>query len=303
MTDVLIGALVASNVLLAYGNISNVLRAAPDAIPRDELGNKQISKPLALFQLIPIGILLVLGSLWICGPDAANYESYPVLFLFPVVVKDEVLAEIFSPLELFWELELRPVAFGADTSRSRSSSPPQLSSQALSLFIAKVDVAGVVVSLEEDAKPTPEWRDTLSLTDEDDDDNDVDNEDAAGEVNDEVVPRFTDNDEPKPELVRLGLSSPSKSSSSPQPSSAARSSAGNVLKLLCFDDDAVVELNALLWFALLEKEDVRDEEAAMEDPDAGSAEDGPPAPTSLFTLEATAEEAHAVSDEAYPLEL
>ncbi|GMF65341.1 unnamed protein product [Phytophthora lilii] len=84
MTDVLIGALVASNVLLAYGNISNVLRAAPDAIPRDELGNKQISKPLALFQLIPIGILLALGSLWICGPDAENYENYPVVFLFPI---------------------------------------------------------------------------------------------------------------------------------------------------------------------------------------------------------------------------
>jgi ethanolaminephosphotransferase len=84
MTDVLIGALLASNVLLAYSNISNVLRAAPDAIPRDELGNKQISKPLAIFQLIPIGILLVLGSLWICGPDAENYHNYPSLFLFPI---------------------------------------------------------------------------------------------------------------------------------------------------------------------------------------------------------------------------
>ncbi|KAG3085357.1 hypothetical protein PI124_g9523 [Phytophthora idaei] len=84
MTDVLIGALVASNVLLAFGNISNVLRATPDAIPRDELGNKHISKHLALIQLIPIGILLVLGSLWICGPDAENYANYPVLFLFPI---------------------------------------------------------------------------------------------------------------------------------------------------------------------------------------------------------------------------
>ncbi|RLN38460.1 hypothetical protein BBJ28_00012228 [Nothophytophthora sp. Chile5] len=83
-TDVLIGTLVLSNVLLAYGNISNVLTAAPDAIPRDELGNKHISKPLAMFQLIPIGILLVLGSLWICGPDAENYVNYPVLFLFPI---------------------------------------------------------------------------------------------------------------------------------------------------------------------------------------------------------------------------
>ncbi|TDH73069.1 uncharacterized protein CCR75_009054 [Bremia lactucae] len=84
MTDVLVVALVASNVLLAYGNISNVLRAAPDAMPSDELGNKHISKQLALFQLIPIGILLALGSLWICGPDAENYANYPVLFLFPM---------------------------------------------------------------------------------------------------------------------------------------------------------------------------------------------------------------------------
>jgi len=53
MTDVLIGALLASNVLLAYSNISNV-------------------------------ILLVLGSLWICGPDAENYHNYPSLFLFPI---------------------------------------------------------------------------------------------------------------------------------------------------------------------------------------------------------------------------
>ncbi|CAI5717993.1 unnamed protein product [Peronospora destructor] len=84
MTDVLIISLVASNVLLAYGNISNVLRADPDAISSDELGNKHISKPIALVQLIPIGILLALGSFWICGPDAENYEHYPVLFLFPI---------------------------------------------------------------------------------------------------------------------------------------------------------------------------------------------------------------------------
>ncbi|CAH0476763.1 unnamed protein product [Peronospora belbahrii] len=84
MTDVLLGALVASNVLLAYGNISKVLQAAPNAIPRDELGNKHISKPVALVQLVPLGILLVLGSLWICGPDAKNYEHYPVLLLFSI---------------------------------------------------------------------------------------------------------------------------------------------------------------------------------------------------------------------------
>ncbi|KAG2524822.1 hypothetical protein BBO99_00005805 [Phytophthora kernoviae] len=84
MTHVLICALVLSNILLAYGNISNVLTAAPDAIPSDELGNKHISKTIALFQLIPIAILLALGSLWICGPDAENYTNYPVLFLFPI---------------------------------------------------------------------------------------------------------------------------------------------------------------------------------------------------------------------------
>ncbi|CEG40626.1 cdp-alcohol phosphatidyltransferase [Plasmopara halstedii] len=84
MTDVLIGTLVASNVLLAYGNISNVLRTAPDVIPRNELGNKHISKDLAIFQLLPIGTLLALGSVWICGPDAEYYVNNPVMYLFPI---------------------------------------------------------------------------------------------------------------------------------------------------------------------------------------------------------------------------
>ncbi|KAI9922999.1 hypothetical protein PsorP6_000107 [Peronosclerospora sorghi] len=84
MTDVLLAALVLSNVLLAYGNVSNVLQATPNAISLDELGNKHISKPIALVQLVPILILLALGSLWICGPDAENYKNYPTLFLFPI---------------------------------------------------------------------------------------------------------------------------------------------------------------------------------------------------------------------------
>lgn len=78
----LVGVLVASNVVLAFGNVSNVLTGPP--IPSDELGNKHVSKALAMVQLVPIGILLVLGSLWIMGPDADNYARYPVLFLFPI---------------------------------------------------------------------------------------------------------------------------------------------------------------------------------------------------------------------------
>lgn len=79
---VIVFALVGSNVVLAYSNIANVLTGPP--IPSDELGNKHVSKHLAMLQLIPIGILLLLGSLWIMGPDAENYAKYPVLFLYPI---------------------------------------------------------------------------------------------------------------------------------------------------------------------------------------------------------------------------
>jgi ethanolaminephosphotransferase len=83
-TDALVVLLVASNVVLAYSNITNVLNAPADAIPRAELGNKHVSKPLAVSQLIPIAILLVLGSLWVAGPNAHDYASYPVVFLFAI---------------------------------------------------------------------------------------------------------------------------------------------------------------------------------------------------------------------------
>lgn len=84
LTHVLIVALVGSNVILAYSNITNVLTVKPDAIPKAELGNKHVSKPLAVSQLIPIAILLALGSLWIGGPDAEDYAAYPVVFLFAI---------------------------------------------------------------------------------------------------------------------------------------------------------------------------------------------------------------------------
>lgn len=84
LTHVLLVALVGSNIVLAYSNITNVLTAKPDAIPKSELGNKHVSKPLAVSQLIPIAILLALGSLWIGGPDAEDYAAYPVVFLFAI---------------------------------------------------------------------------------------------------------------------------------------------------------------------------------------------------------------------------
>jgi ethanolaminephosphotransferase len=84
LADVLAVALVASNVILAYSNVTNVLNAPADAIPRAELGNKHVSKPLAISQLIPIAILLVLGSLWVSGPNRDDYAAYPVVFLFAI---------------------------------------------------------------------------------------------------------------------------------------------------------------------------------------------------------------------------
>lgn len=82
--DALVLLLVASNVVLAFSNVTNVLNAPADAIPRSELGNKHVSKPLAVSQLIPIAILLVLGSLWVAGPNADDYAAYPVVFLFAI---------------------------------------------------------------------------------------------------------------------------------------------------------------------------------------------------------------------------
>lgn len=82
--DVLVVLLVASNVLLAYSNVVSVLTAPAGAVPQDELGNKHVSKPLALSQLIPIAILFVLGTLWISGPNAETYAAYPTVFLFAV---------------------------------------------------------------------------------------------------------------------------------------------------------------------------------------------------------------------------
>lgn len=97
--DALVTVLVASNVLLAYGNVSNVLTAKTDAIPAAELGNKHVSKPLAMSQLIPIAILLVLGSLWISGPDAETYAAYPIVFLFAIGI-GYVLFSVRPPLSV-----------------------------------------------------------------------------------------------------------------------------------------------------------------------------------------------------------
>lgn len=161
--------------------------------------------------------------------------------------------------------------------------------------MAKVDwVAG--------SDPAPVPRDTLNFTAEEEDDTDVASEDAAGDVNEDVVPLFTDKDDPELALlVRFGLSSPSKSASSPQPSSTApKSSAENELKLLCLDDGFEAKV---FWTRPPENEDDRDEESPPVDPEAGSVDEEPPVPTSFPTFEATAEDAHAVSDEAYPPEL
>ncbi|RLN38463.1 hypothetical protein BBJ28_00012230 [Nothophytophthora sp. Chile5] len=201
---------------------------------------------------------------------------------------------------------------GAGESKSKSSSPPQLSpssSHPLSEFIAKVEEAGAA-RLVDPAEPLFPLRDTLSLTAEVEEDSEADNEEAAGDVNDDVAPRFTDRDAPNAAApVLLALFSKSKSSSFPQSSSpAASSSAGNALKLLCFVD--VVDVVPKGSFPLdppTGKEEERDDEAGWEegrsvgpDPGAEVTDDEPPDPTNLPTFDTTVEDAHAVNDDAYP---
>lgn len=81
-THLLILALFASNVVLIVGNIVHVLQTPLAAMPADEAGNKERAKGLAMLQLVPPCLLVVLGWLWIAGPNADNYNAYPVLFLF-----------------------------------------------------------------------------------------------------------------------------------------------------------------------------------------------------------------------------
>ncbi|DBA04672.1 TPA: hypothetical protein N0F65_012255 [Lagenidium giganteum] len=78
----LVMTLVASNVFLVVGNIMHVLSSDRPQIPADELGNKHVAKHLALMQLIPVGVLLVLGQLFISGPDAEDYAAHPIIILY-----------------------------------------------------------------------------------------------------------------------------------------------------------------------------------------------------------------------------
>ncbi|RLN72252.1 hypothetical protein BBJ28_00013945 [Nothophytophthora sp. Chile5] len=221
------------------------------------------------------------------GVRAEALKLKPALLLAAVDVKLLAVALLFCRPKL---------ALGAGESKSKSSSPPQLSPSSphpLSEFIAKVEEA-----------------DTLSLTAEVEEDSEADNEEAAGDVNDDVAPRFTDRDDPNAEDPALLVPfSKSKSSSSPQASSpAASSSAGNALKLLCFVDVVVVVPKGS--FPLdppAGKEEERDDEAGCEegrsagpDPGAEATDAEPPDPTNLPTFDTTAEDAHAVNDDAYP---
>ncbi|KAJ0408743.1 hypothetical protein P43SY_001967 [Pythium insidiosum] len=81
-THVLILSLLGSNVFLVYGNILNVLHTPLEAMPAAEAGHKQREKPVALFQLVPLSIILALGAMWISGPNADDYAKYPLVFLF-----------------------------------------------------------------------------------------------------------------------------------------------------------------------------------------------------------------------------
>ncbi|TMW66493.1 hypothetical protein Poli38472_004258 [Pythium oligandrum] len=80
---VLVMALIGSNIILVSGNVLNVIRTPLEAMSAEEAGAKHRAKPVAMFQLVPISILVVLGYFWVSGPNVADYKAYPLLFLFP----------------------------------------------------------------------------------------------------------------------------------------------------------------------------------------------------------------------------
>jgi ethanolaminephosphotransferase len=80
-TVLLVGALIASNIILIWGNIVNVLRTPLSAMPADEAGNKHRGQALAMVQLIPLVVLAALGAFWISGPNADDFQAYPIVFL------------------------------------------------------------------------------------------------------------------------------------------------------------------------------------------------------------------------------
>ncbi|OQR96725.1 CDP-alcohol phosphatidyltransferase [Thraustotheca clavata] len=96
--EVLVVCLILSNVILAYTkyqkttilypqrvySISNVFLAPLDHLKGEELGNKQVSKHVALLQLVPPFAVTFGGFLLISGPLAPYYAQYPLLFLIPI---------------------------------------------------------------------------------------------------------------------------------------------------------------------------------------------------------------------------
>ncbi|OQR84770.1 CDP-alcohol phosphatidyltransferase [Achlya hypogyna] len=81
--EVLVCSLVLSNVILAYTNVSNVFRAPAHQLEGEELGNKQVSKAIALAQLFPPFAVTLAGYLLIAAYKA-QYDAYPLLFLVPI---------------------------------------------------------------------------------------------------------------------------------------------------------------------------------------------------------------------------
>ncbi|EQC34569.1 hypothetical protein SDRG_07894 [Saprolegnia diclina VS20] len=81
--EVLVVSLVLSNIILSYTNITNVFYAPADHLQGEELGNKQVSKAVALAQLFPPFAVTLAGYLLIAA-YRPQYDAYPLLFLVPI---------------------------------------------------------------------------------------------------------------------------------------------------------------------------------------------------------------------------
>lgn len=81
---ILLLALITSNLMLSFSNVSGVLQFDPTTkhVNKQDRGKKHDSKFIAVLQILPIVSVFVCGGFWISGPDAPTYARYPVLYLF-----------------------------------------------------------------------------------------------------------------------------------------------------------------------------------------------------------------------------
>jgi ethanolaminephosphotransferase len=92
IVEALAVALVLSNIILAYTNITNVYNSSSSCSKKtsqqnskEEIGHKTLSRSVAFLQLMPVFLNSVFGFVWITSkPNAQEYTQNPTFYLFVI---------------------------------------------------------------------------------------------------------------------------------------------------------------------------------------------------------------------------